>query len=441
MYSRLKNLLALILMVSVLVSAGFVGSLRAQSSVTEGFEGFTSSPITSYTGGTITCTTGSWTFTDALIGNLSTDRRTGSYSARVRNTGRLRMNFDRAGVGNVTIQHAIFGTDGSSTWELWYSTNAGSTWLKFGSTVTTSSTSLQTATFAVNTSSTVRFEIRKVGGGTNRVNFDNITFGAATAPPPPPPPSGSVHLTMGNPSGATTSTSNPYNYLMEKPQYAMSYHRDRGIPNWVSWHVDPTWLGSTPRQDDFRADTTLPSGWYQVGSTSYSGSGFDRGHNCPSADRTSSVANNSATFLMTNMCPQAPDNNQGPWANLENYTRTLVNQGNEVYVICGMNGTGGTGSNGFATTINGGRVTVPAYTWKVIVVIPQGTNDLSRVTTSTRVIAVNMPNTQGIRSVNWGTYRVSVDSIESQTGYDILSNVAASIQSVIEARVDNGPTS
>jgi hypothetical protein len=36
---------------------------------------------------------------------------------------------------------------------------------------------------------------------------------------------------MGNPSGATTDVNNPFNYLMYKPQYALSYHRDRAIPN------------------------------------------------------------------------------------------------------------------------------------------------------------------------------------------------------------------
>ncbi|WP_324671782.1 hypothetical protein [Hymenobacter sp. GOD-10R] len=41
-------------------------------------------------------------------------------------------------------------------------------------------------------------------------------------------------LTLGNPSGATTDASNYTNYLLIKPQYTLSYHRDRGIPNWVS---------------------------------------------------------------------------------------------------------------------------------------------------------------------------------------------------------------
>ncbi|MDT5261377.1 MAG: endonuclease mitochondrial, partial [Acidobacteriota bacterium] len=237
---------------------------------------------------------------------------------------------------------------------------------------------------------------------------------------------------------AVTDVNQPTNYLLDKTQYAVSYNRDRGIPNWVSWHLDSTWLGSTPRQDDFRNDTTLPAGWYQVQATDYSGSGFDRGHHCPSGDRTNSVASNSATFLMTNMMPQAPDNNQGPWANLESYCRTLVSSGNELYIITGGSGSGGTGSNGgTTTTVASGHVAVPSQTWKVIIVLPSGTNDVSRVTTSTRTIAVIMPNAQGIRANDWKSYRVSVDQVEALTGYDFFSNVSTSIQSVIEARVDN----
>jgi endonuclease G len=233
---------------------------------------------------------------------------------------------------------------------------------------------------------------------------------------------------MGNPSGAVTDSVNfQNNYLMVKAQYDLSYNRSKAIPNWTAWHLDTTWIGSTPRQDDFRADTTLPAGWYQVGSTSYSGSGYDRGHMCPSGDRTSSVANNSATFLMTNMIPQAPTNNQTTWANLESYCRTLASAGNELYIY-----SGGYGTSGF---IDNGNIVVPTTTWKVIMVLPSGTNDVSRVTTSTRLIAISMPNTNSVVS-DWKQYRVSVDNIEALTGYDFFSNVDPAIQSVIEANVD-----
>ncbi len=259
-----------------------------------------------------------------------------------------------------------------------------------------------------------------------------------TPPPPPPPVSGpdDINMLMGNPSSATADIANYNNYLLQKNYYILSYNRDRGIPNWVSWHIEAADLGSTPRQDDFRADNSLPAGWYQVPSNGFSGSGFDRGHNCPSADRTSTVAANSSTFFMTNMIPQAPNNNQQTWANMESYTRTLVNAGNEVYVIMGNYGTGGTGSNGSATVINNGHVTVPNRIWKVVVVIPFGSDDLNRVTTATRVIAVNTPNVNNINS-DWRNYRTSVDAIEAATGYDLLSRLPVNIQSVLEAKIDN----
>jgi endonuclease G len=331
------------------------------------------------------------------------------------------MNFNVASAGTISIQHAKFGTDGDSSWELWYSTDNGATWMKLGSTVSTTSTSLTTKSFTVNYPSAIRFEIRKVSGGANRVNFDNISISAYSVG------STSVHLTMGNPSGAVTSVSQPNNYLMVKPQYALSYNRDYGRPNWVSWHLDSSWLGSTPRQDDFRADTSLPSGWYRVQPSDYTGSGYDRGHMCPSADRTKSVTDNSATFLMTNIIPQAPRNNRETWENLESYCRYLANSGYELYIIAG-----GQGLIGY---IGNGRVAIPAYTWKVIMVLPRGDNDLARVNTSTRLIAVWVPNNNNVNP-DWRQYRVSVDYVEAQTGYDFFSNVPEHIQTQIESVVD-----
>jgi endonuclease G, mitochondrial len=390
-------------------------------------EGFEAGGKSSYAAANVTLGTGSWFMDDALTGNLSTDRKTGAFSARIRNTGLMHMNFNKTGAGTVSIQHAVFGTDGSSTWQLWSSTNNGSTWTQVGSTITTSSITLQTATFTVNNGNAIRFEIRKVSGGANRINLDNVQIGDFSSPTPTPTPT-SEHLTMGNPSNAITNVTQPNNYLMEKPQYALSYSRDNGGPNWVSWHLDSSWLGSAPRQDDFRADTTLPTGWYRVQATDFSGSGFDRGHMCPSADRTVTIAANSSTFLMTNMIPQLPANNQGVWANLESYSRTLVSQGNELYII--------SGGHGLQYFIANGHVAVPAQTWKVIIVLPVGSNDVSRVTTSTRTIAVVIPNSGTIGS-DWRAYRVSVDQVEAITGFDFFSTVSSGIQAVIEGQVDN----
>ena len=407
-----------------------------------GAESFETGTKTSYAAADVTLSSGIWNFNDALLGTSSSDRKVGTKSARVRGTGKITMTFDHAnGAASVSVKHAKYGTDANTSWQMWYSTNGGSSWAQTGSTVTTTSTTLQTASFTVNVSGAVRFEIRKTSGSTStRLNFDDFAItdytsggggGGGGGGGTDTTTSTSEHTVLGNPSNAAADAAFYTNYLMEKPQYVLSYNRDKSEANWVAWHLSSSWLGSAARQNDFRADNTLPSGWYQVGSTSYSGSGYDRGHMCPSADRTSSVSDNSATFLMTNMIPQAPNNNQGPWANLENYLRTLVTAGNEIYIY-----SGGYGSQG---TIDGGHVTVPTRTWKIAVVLSDGTNDLSRVTTSTRVIAVDMPNSDALisRTADWKTFRVNVDAIESSTGFDFLGKVDPSIQAVIEAAVDN----
>ncbi len=408
--------------------------------VTEDYE---SGSKGSYAAASVALSTGSWYLNEALLGSLDGDRKTGTKSVRIRDLGTLEMEFDVTGANAVSIAHALYGSDASSTWQLQASTNGGTSWSVVGSTVSTTSTSLQTATFPVSYTSAVRFRVVKLSG--NRLNIDDFTIGGTADEAPgdgggggggtTPTPSDNVHLSLGNPSGAVTDINQPNNYLLEKTQFVMSYSRDKGIANWVSWHLDESWLGSTSRQDDFRSDITLPSSWYRVGSTSYSGSGFDRGHMSPSADRTASVTDNSATFLMTNMIPQAPRNNQGPWATLEGYCRSMLSGGYEVYIISGGYGIGGDGSNGYATTIDNGRVQVPSNTWKVILILPDGTNDAARVTTNTRVIAVDMPNSQTINT-DWRSHRTTVDAIEAKTGYDFFNLIDNSVEQVIEASVD-----
>ncbi|WP_426059804.1 DNA/RNA non-specific endonuclease [Hymenobacter sp. B1770] len=401
-------------------------------------ESFDSGSKPEYPAGSVALGTGSWTFTDAVLGSSPADRKNGTQAARLQQNGKLTMEFFLPnGASSVTVQHAIFGTDASSSWELWAqaaSCNCNK-WTKVGNTVFTTTSILQATSFTVNISGNVKFEIRKTSGGASRLNIDDfsvVDFGVAQ------PSVDNDNMALGNPSGAITDVSYPTNYLLVKPQYVMSYHRDRGIANWVSWHLDINDRNGIDRQDDFRADPQLPAGWYQVTDRSYANSGFDRGHLCPSADRTSSIENNSATFFMTNMMPQAPQNNQVTWGNLESYTRTFL-PGNEVYVIAGSYGVGGTGSAGYATTLDQGRVTVPNRTWKVIVILPVGDNDITRVTSTTRVIAVDMPNDNALNA-NWGFYRTSVDAIEASTGYDLLSNLPLEVQAAIESKIDSGPT-
>ncbi|HEU4731433.1 MAG TPA: DNA/RNA non-specific endonuclease [Kofleriaceae bacterium] len=240
----------------------------------------------------------------------------------------------------------------------------------------------------------------------------------------------SKHTTLGIPS--PSSTANPDSFLSVKSEYVISYNSSRKVPNWVSWELNAAYLGSTTRQDDYRPDDTLPVSLPQAQLSDYSGSGYDRGHMCPSGDRTLTAASNSQTFYLTNMVPQAANNNQGPWNALENECRDLVRAGKELFIISG--GTFSATSN----TVGNGLV-VPDATWKVIVVLDSVGQGAAQVTTATRVIAVVMPNenSQIEKTADWHTFRVSVDAIEAQTGFDFLSDVDPAVQAVVEARVDN----
>jgi endonuclease G, mitochondrial len=252
-------------------------------------------------------------------------------------------------------------------------------------------------------------------------------------------PSSSPHLLLGNPSNATPSVRHAENYLMVKPQYALSYARSKKIPNWVAWHLQASDLaapGTSHRQNDFRADPDLPADWPATQTRDYTGSGFDRGHLANSEDRSSSPENNSATFLMTNIVPQSPDNNRGVWVELENYCRKLVRQGQELYIIAGPHGQGGVGDKGARRELSGSQV-VPATTWKVVLVMDRPGGGLSDIGQNTRAIAVVVPNMQGIKGNPWRAYRKTVREVETLTGYNFFSNLPQPIQDSIENRLDD----
>lgn len=438
------------------------GSTTPQNySVTETFE---NGSKTAYADANVSLSTGSWDFNDALIGSLSGDVKDGNQSVRLR-TGDIAMNFDVNNVSQISIKHAKYGSDASSTWQLMMSKDGGVTYTQLGNDINETSTTLVTDSFKVSVTGKVRFKIQK--SGTTRIDIDDINFkgtgdpgitltdpttgpdttatGSASAPrgitigSDASPTSGdNSNLLLGNPSDATASIAVMDNYLIDQGYYVESYSATKGEPNWVSWHLDASNItNATDRLDDFAAFSGLPQSFFAVQSNGYSGSGFDRGHNCPSADRTSSTNANSATFLMTNMIPQAPNNNEQTWANLENYIREQIVQGNEAYIIMGSYGTGGTGSKGSASSVDGGHVNVPSNVWKIAVIIPAGNGDVSRITSGTRVIAVNTPNINSINS-DWSQYIVTVKDIETATGYNLLSALPANVKSALETKKDGG---
>jgi len=138
-------------------------------------ESFESGTKTAYTSGNVTLSSGSWYFDNALIGDLSGDKKNGTKSARVRSAGALTMNFNVNGATSVKVTHANFSTDSGANWQLQMSTNSGSTWTNVGS-VNTSTATLATKTFTLTQTAPVRFRIVVSGTSGQRINFDDIVI-------------------------------------------------------------------------------------------------------------------------------------------------------------------------------------------------------------------------------------------------------------------------
>ncbi len=259
---------------------------------------------------------------------------------------------------------------------------------------------------------------------TTQTTPTNDSQQSSSAEPTTPEQAMRVYLALGNPSNA--GTSDPNNYLLVNNYMVICYNRDRAIPNWVAWRVTKEDMGNVERVDSFRPDDRLPKGWTRVTPSDYTGSGFDRGHVCPNADRNGSPDSMASTFVMTNMTPQTPDLNRGPWQKLEAYLRTLVTRGSDVYIYAGVYGEKGKLKR---------KVTVPTNDWKIAVAVPRGA-PISAINENTRVIAVDMPNVKGIMNADWQTYRTTVRQIEQRTGYNFLSTLPQSLQDKLETKVD-----
>ncbi|MBE7515010.1 MAG: DNA/RNA non-specific endonuclease [Chloracidobacterium sp.] len=251
---------------------------------------------------------------------------------------------------------------------------------------------------------------------------------------PEPPPKHSTHelphdnvqrpdpLPFGDPSNAAADPADLNNLLVRHRSHVLSYNNSRGTLNWAAWFTTKADLGERLERPMFKPDTSLPNGAKRIQYYDYSGSGYDRGHIVPSADRFADPELNAETFLMTNIVPQTSSLNQYPWNKLEVYARSLARSGNTLYTIAGVYGEQERLKN---------RVTVPTNCWKVIAVFRGGAIQFD---TRTRVIAVDMPNIAGLEDADWKQYITTVDEIEKRTGLDLFSNVPKELQERLESR-------
>jgi DNA/RNA endonuclease G (NUC1) len=266
----------------------------------------------------------------------------------------------------------------------------------------------------------------------------------------------SEHLKFGNPSEARYMPEDPNtyktNFLLEKPQYTVSYNDSTKTPNWVSWQLNASWLG-TGRNSGWSADSQLPNSWYkvpdsayispqtvfdeydQLGNQVFDSSGrpelvqYQRGHMAPNADRNRNAKDEKATFVFTNALPQHPQTNKtnSPWNILEEDLRDSVRGGKELYLIAG-----GYGSK--TQPIEGGQpgttesvkvplpsdnksmqqerfISVPEYFWKVVLVLDKLGQNISDISRDTEAFAIMIPNLlrpQAVNGSNFTPYSITL---------------------------------
>jgi DNA/RNA endonuclease G (NUC1)/PKD repeat protein len=249
------------------------------------------------------------------------------------------------------------------------------------------------------------------------------------------PTSSGIRLGHNEEFGEPRDANDEDDFLIHRAQYTVSYNKFRGGANWVSWNLSASHLGDVGRCSGtcYSADTAL----INAGITAYttadwvSGGVWDRGHMAPSADWVASEADNNTTFFLSNFLPQAPDLNQGPWEVLESRLRDTVRAGREIYIIAG-----GIFTNGVGLGTIQGKIGIPDSTWKIAVIVPAGMGIGAGGTLppNTTIIAVNMPNVQGIRGVNWETYKTTIDKIQRSTGYDFLDLLSEPTECLAEGR-------
>lgn len=240
----------------------------------------------------------------------------------------------------------------------------------------------------------------------------------------------SLQMQLGNPSSATANTNNHDHYLIQRSVEALDYSDNLGQPVWASWDLTAADVGTNSRSA-FITDTNLPPNFYQVTDNDYNGVGainFARGHLCPSADRNATTNDNRLVFYMSNIMPQASANNSGIWGQFENYCRSQLST-NELLIICGPSGFG-------TNMIPSGKAYIADYTWKIAVFVPTNSGTaLSRITTSTRVVSLKVPNSSAATNA-WPYYVTSVRQVEVDTGFTFFTALPAPVAEVLRNKVD-----
>jgi len=210
----------------------------------------------------------------------------------------------------------------------------------------------------------------------------------------------------------------PSNNLVRHTYYSLSYNEKNEQANWVYYSLTDSMVirGGEERSNKFKVDKLVSTG--SAKSADYIKSGYDRGHLCPAADMDFNSVAMEESFLMSNICPQAPDFNRGIWKELETEVRKWAKKEHKIYVVTGPV------FNDNKGTIGSDNVLVPGYFFKIIY----------EETDQPKIIAFVFPNRKSDRPLT--DFAVTLDEAEKLTGFDFFSQLPDELETKLESRVD-----
>lgn len=228
--------------------------------------------------------------------------------------------------------------------------------------------------------------------------------------------------------GLTFHTHMMYRGSKYTRNYSYYWDREALVSRWVAYPLCPWDISGSGRTDKWGYDPKIP----EEDQPRYSGgiSGYDRGHQLPSADRPQSnmYAANVATFYYTNMTPQLGSLNQKIWQKLEDRVRTWTRCFDTLYVVTGCCVEG---STRVASDNDGKAVKVPTHYYKALLGYERSLNSYKGIgflfehrgySDNSKAAVMNQA--------------VTIDRLEEFTGVNFFVNLPQPLQDAVESASD-----
>jgi len=216
--------------------------------------------------------------------------------------------------------------------------------------------------------------------------------------------------------------------------YSFFYDKEAKLSFCVAYPLNKGLIGSGSRTNAWGYDPLLPEADQPCIYSAFS-SGYQRGHQLPSADRLSA---NVSTFYFTNMTPQRGVLNERAWATLEGKVRDWSYQMDTLYVVTGADYKS---STEYAYDNNGAAVRVPVGYFKALLGYKKS-GSIGAATGGYVGIAFYFKHQSYSNDAIMSTQSMSIDALEKQLGgvdffYNLPDRIGSEKAAAVESAVDS----